>query len=115
MPVSEPPGIGLVRIGRAARLRYLSSATRAASMNRPRSPYLDVAEVAERLRCSTRTIHELTRHHRIPHRKLPGGRRILFLEMELQAWEDGAGLETVERSDGGRVVRPTAGLEETSG
>lgn len=71
-----------------------------------RSPYLDVAEVAARLRCSTRSIHELTRHCAIPHRKLPGGRRCLFLEDELRTWEDGAELYVVERPAGGRIVRP---------
>ena len=71
-----------------------------------RSPYLTVAEVAERLRCSTRSVHELTRRRRIPHRRLPGGRRCLFLAAELEAWEAGAALETLERPEGGRIVRP---------
>src|SRR6266540_3244180 len=39
------------------------------------SPYLLVEDVARRLRCSCRTIHELTRTCAIPHRRLPGGRR----------------------------------------
>jgi excisionase family DNA binding protein len=54
-----------------------------------RSPFLTVPEVADHLRCSARSIHELTRFRRIPHRKLPGGRRILFLRAELDAWVDG--------------------------
>ena len=41
-------------------------------------PYLLVEDVAERLRCSTRTVHELTRTNAIPHRRLPGSRRCLF-------------------------------------
>jgi excisionase family DNA binding protein len=36
------------------------------------SPFLLTTEVADRLRCSTRTVHELTRSGRIPHRRLPG-------------------------------------------
>jgi len=70
------------------------------------SPYLLVEDVAERLRCSARTIHELTRTGAIPHRRLPGGRRCLFLLPELEAWEAGATLETRELPRGGRVVRP---------
>jgi excisionase family DNA binding protein len=70
------------------------------------SPYLVAEEVAERLRCSLRTIHELTRLRQIPHRRLPGSRRCLFLPVELEAWENGAALETVELRQGGRVVRP---------
>ena len=73
------------------------------------SPYLLVEDVAERLRCSRRTIHELTRTNSIPHRRLPGSRRCLFREDELAAWEDGARLEVVEVSHGGRIVRPRAG------
>ncbi len=70
------------------------------------SPYLLVEDVAARLRCSRRTVHELTRTNAIPHRRLPGGRRCLFREDELDAWEDGAPLEVVELARGGRVVRP---------
>jgi excisionase family DNA binding protein len=69
------------------------------------SPYLSTADVAARLHCSTRTIHELTRTSAIPHRRLPGTRRCLFLPDELDAWADGAPLEVVELARGGRVVR----------
>ncbi len=72
------------------------------------SPYLLVEDVARRLRCSRRTVHELTRTCAIPHRRLPGGRRCLFREDELEAWEEGAALEVVELARGGRVVRPKA-------
>jgi excisionase family DNA binding protein len=72
------------------------------------SPYLRVEDVAERLRCSTRSVHELTRTNAIPHRRLPGTRRCLFREDELAAWEDGAALDVVELTRGGRVVRPSA-------
>jgi excisionase family DNA binding protein len=72
---------------------------------RGQGPYLRVEDVARRLHCSVRTIHELTRCARIPHRRLPGSRRCLFREDELEAWEDGAELELIERS-GGRIVRP---------
>jgi hypothetical protein len=73
----------------------------------PRSPYLLVEDVAARLRCSTRKVHELNRTEAIPHRRLPGSRRCLFLEAELEAWEAGAELEAVHLAGGGRVVRPT--------
>jgi excisionase family DNA binding protein len=80
------------------------------TMSTPRnltpSPFLVAEEVAARLRCSLRSIHELTRAKAIPHRKLPGARRCLFREDELIAWEDGADLEVVVLPHGGRVVRP---------
>jgi excisionase family DNA binding protein len=67
--------------------------------------YLVVGQVAERLQVSVRTVHELTRSSRIPHRRI--GRRCLFLEAELDAWADGAELEVVE-VDGRRAVMPIA-------
>jgi excisionase family DNA binding protein len=70
------------------------------------SPFLTTEEVAGRLRCSVRTVRELTRLNEIPHRKLPGGRRCLFLEAELQAWENGAQLHVLPLARGGRVVKP---------
>jgi len=60
------------------------------------TPFLITSEVAARLRCSVRTVHELTRLGLIPHRRLPGSRRCLFRIDELEAWEDGARLETVD-------------------
>ena len=53
------------------------------------SPFLVTPRVATRLRCSVRTVHELTRRGLIPHRRLPGPRRCLFREDELEAWEQG--------------------------
>lgn len=70
------------------------------------SPYLLVEDVAELLRCSVRTVHELTRSNRIPHRRVAGSRRVLFVEAELHAWINGAELEVRQQRDGGRVVRP---------
>lgn len=71
------------------------------------SPYLLVEDVCERLHVRPRTVHEWTRLFEIPHRKLPGSRRCLFLEAELEAWESGAELEVLELRRGGRIVRPT--------
>jgi excisionase family DNA binding protein len=68
--------------------------------------YLLVEDVARRLRCSTRTVHELTRTNAIPHRRLPGTRRCLFRHDELEAWENGAQLKTTRLPRGGRVVAP---------
>ena len=67
--------------------------------------FLIASEVATLLRCSLRTVHELTRSRTIPHRRLAGIRRCLFLEHELQLWLDGAALETIELAGGGRIVR----------
>lgn len=73
------------------------------------TPYLHAEHVAELLGCSLRSVHELTRSSRIPHRRLAGTRRILFLEHELRAWiEDAPELETITRRDGSRIVRPRA-------
>jgi excisionase family DNA binding protein len=72
------------------------------------SHYLLVEEVAERLRCSRRTVHELTRTSAIPHRRLPGCRRCLFRSDELEAWENGSPLEAVDLPSGGRLVVPRA-------
>jgi excisionase family DNA binding protein len=71
-----------------------------------RPPYLTVDEAADFLRCSVRSLHGLTAAGRIPHRRLGGQRRLLFLEEELTAWVDGAELERLETRDGGRIVRP---------
>jgi hypothetical protein len=68
--------------------------------------YLVAEQVAERQACSVRKVHELTRQDLIPHRVLPHGRRLLFEEEHLRAWEDGAELERVELPAGGRIVRP---------
>jgi excisionase family DNA binding protein len=70
------------------------------------SPYLLVEDVAKRLRCSQRKVHELTRLGEIPHRKLPGSRRCLFLEDDLEAWEAGCDLDVRELPRGGRLVTP---------
>jgi hypothetical protein len=73
----------------------------------PRSPYLLVEDVAARYSVSVRWVHERTRsvEPQIPHRRLPGSRRCLFLEAELEAWESGAKLEIGELAGGGRIVR----------
>jgi excisionase family DNA binding protein len=71
-----------------------------------RPQYLTVEEAAELLRRSPRSVHELTRSRRIPHRRLPGMRRLLFLADELEAWCDGCQLDVAEYEDGSRVVRP---------
>jgi excisionase family DNA binding protein len=70
-------------------------------------PFLLLEDVAARLHCSKRTVHELTRTRRIPHRRPPGTRRCLFIAAEIDAWIDGAPLEAIELARGGRVVRPT--------
>lgn len=72
----------------------------------PCSPYLFVEHVAARYGVSPRWVHERTRLNEIPHRRLPGSRRCLFLEAELKAWEAGAELEVRELTDGGRIVTP---------
>jgi excisionase family DNA binding protein len=87
-----------------------TSPTVGAAASESQSPYLLVEEVAQRLRCSTRTIHELTRKNAIPHRRLAGSRRCLFRVDELEAWENGSSLQVRDLPRGGRVV--TAGALE---
>jgi excisionase family DNA binding protein len=67
---------------------------------------LTVADIAKLLHCSLRTVHELTRTSRIPHRRIEGTRRCLFAPAEVNAWLDGAELQVTETVRGGRVVRP---------
>lgn len=70
------------------------------------SAYVTVEEAADLLRVSRRTVHELTRTARIPHRRLAGTRRCLFLPDELDAWLNGSPLEVTELDGGGRLVTP---------
>jgi excisionase family DNA binding protein len=69
------------------------------------SPFMTSSEVAAHLRCSLRTVHELTRQGAIPHRKMPGSRRCLFLREEIDRWVDGGELEVRGLPLGGRRVR----------
>jgi hypothetical protein len=55
---------------------------------------------------STWQLYEWTRTGRIPHRKFPGRRELIFPLDELEEFEDGAPLETLKLSEGGRVCRP---------
>jgi excisionase family DNA binding protein len=76
-------------------------------MDEPPFHFLITSDVAARLRCSLRTVHELTRVNQIPHRRLAGSRRCLLRTDELEAWENGASLKTLDLANGGRIVRPT--------
>jgi predicted DNA-binding transcriptional regulator AlpA len=69
------------------------------------SPYLLVEDVAGRLHVAPSTVYEWARTGAVPHRKLPGSRRLLFLEAELKAGENGAELVVEELGRGGRVVK----------
>jgi len=66
--------------------------------------YLTTEQVAALFRCSTRSARELTRTTRIPHRRVPGQRRCLFVEGEVVAWLNGGELEVRELAHGGRAV-----------
>jgi excisionase family DNA binding protein len=66
---------------------------------------MTASEAASVLKISLRTLHELARTRRIPHRRLAGQRRLYFREDELELWLDGCELEVVELGRG-RVVRP---------
>lgn len=68
--------------------------------------FLTVAEVAERLRVSSRSIHERTRRDEIPYWIAPGTRKCLFALEDLERYECGDfdRLERRELPANGRVV-----------
>ena len=72
--------------------------------------FLSMPQVVERYAgvWSKWTLYELVRTGAIPHRKLSGRRELLFVEADLEAWEDGAPLTVKRLRDGGRIVRPAA-------
>jgi hypothetical protein len=72
--------------------------------------YLSLAQVVERYAgvWSKWQLYEWTRTGQIPHRKLPGRRELIFDVDELEAFEDGAPLETLKLPGGGRVCRPAS-------
>lgn len=73
--------------------------------------FLTVDEVAAMLRTSRRVVHEWTRLRQIPHRRLPGQRRCLFVRTEVEQWvTDAPELEVIELAKGGRIVRPCRAL-----
>lgn len=72
--------------------------------------YLLIEAVAERYGVAVRTVHRWAEDDdpRIPHRRLPGTRRLLFDPEHLAAFDDGCELERVDLA-GGRIVRPKDG------
>jgi hypothetical protein len=74
--------------------------------------YMGVQDVADRYGVSSWTVYDLCRAGRLPHRKLPARRDLMFLEAELDAYDDGAELEVIRRGAGGRVVRPRGRAKE---
>jgi hypothetical protein len=75
---------------------------------------LYVENVADLFGISKRTVHELTRLGRIPHRVLPHTRRCIFDEAWLRQWADGAALESEELPGHGRVVRPVGVVQSVA-
>jgi Helix-turn-helix domain len=70
--------------------------------------YLLTEDVADLYGISLRKVREMTRLHQVPHRVLPHGRRCLFELQDLEAWANGAELESIQLSAGGRIVRLVA-------
>lgn len=68
--------------------------------------WLTTAEAAEYCRLSVRSVLGRTTRGAIPHRRGAGCRGNLFVRDELDAWLNGAELETVVTPSGGRIVRP---------
>jgi excisionase family DNA binding protein len=67
-----------------------------------------VEDVAKLLSSSRSSIQERCARGLIPNRRMPGSRRLLISRADLDAWLDGAELETIALAAGGRVVRPIA-------
>ena len=57
---------------------------------------------------SARVVHGLASERRIPHRRLPRQRPLLFVVEEVEAWFDNPALEleVTELDGNGRIVRP---------
>jgi hypothetical protein len=70
------------------------------------TPYILLEDVVERYHSSTRSVGELVSKRAIPHLRHAHTRRVLFVPAELDAWDDGAELETIPLAGGGRRVRP---------
>jgi hypothetical protein len=79
-----------------------------AARGRPVTPHMLVEDVAELVGANLRMLQARAAAGGAPHRRIPGTRRLLFLEDELHAWIDGAELETIRTPNGSRVVRPKA-------
>jgi hypothetical protein len=73
----------------------------------PRSPYLLVEDVAARDAVSPRWVHERTRTETIPHRRLPGSRRCLFVEAERRGRTRRARAARARRRRAGREAEVT--------
>ena len=74
-------------------------------VRQPKSPYLTVEAVGDRYHASPRTVREWARLGQVPHLRRSASRRLLFLPSELDAFDAGAELETVNLPGGGRRVR----------
>jgi hypothetical protein len=68
--------------------------------------YVTVEQAADIVGIGVRRLRERAALGQVPHRRISGTRRLLFLPDELAAWADGAELETIRTAGGGRVVRP---------
>ena len=72
------------------------------------SPFLRAEEVAARYGVSKNTVYVWTTNNRIPHRRLPGSRGVLFVPADLERYEAGCKLEVRLLDGGGKAVVPVA-------
>jgi hypothetical protein len=73
------------------------------------SPFIGMPELLRRYTgvWSRYQLYEHIRCGRLPHRKLPGRRELIFNVADLEAYEAGnVDLETIKLPDGGRICRP---------
>jgi hypothetical protein len=68
--------------------------------------YLDTAAVAARYNTTPAALREWVRRGRIPFRRLPGRKAIIFLASDLDMYDDGSVELERRRVKGGLIVRP---------
>lgn len=69
--------------------------------------YLGVHDLTERYGWSEWTVYDKARRNQIPVRKHPGASGLLFLEADLDVFDDGTTeLEITKLPRGGKVVKP---------
>lgn len=66
----------------------------------PEDHYLTVAQVAELLHVSTKTVFTMTKDGRLPARRLPGTRRYLYVRSEIIDLVDQYRTDDRHRTDG---------------
>lgn len=89
-----------------ARAREAATEVGVSGRRTPPGEWMLLEDVAAELGVSRATVGEWASRCMLPHRKLPGRRRIFVPRADFAAWMDGCELEVRRLADGGRVVKP---------